>query len=161
MLPFAQQAALGGEQQVIGQLLGDGGAAHELDRPRGHCARVKGFAALLGLGLCAGKSLLLLLLCAFHGPGVACTGLFNRIPLHAVVVRKIIVFSGNHGTFQMVGDAAVGHPLLAPSQMAFVAHLAPGLAALECGGGGVDRCHQRYATDKEQLQAQCQQQCPT
>jgi hypothetical protein len=33
------------------------------------------------------------------------------------VVDEVVVFRGDHGALQVVGDLRVGHPLLAPAQL--------------------------------------------
>jgi hypothetical protein len=38
-------------------------------------------------------------------------------PVHAVVVDEVVVFRGNHGALEVVGNLRVGHPLLAPAHL--------------------------------------------
>ena len=140
-LALARQVALAREKQVLGELLRDRRAAADLDR------------AQLGVGIffeSLGRE--------FFGLGIALPGLVDGVPIDPVVVDEAVVFRGDDGTLERVGDLGIRYPLLTPVQLAIVGgELLPELRALEGGGLGIDHHHQRDAQHKKQLQGdECQ-----
>mmetsp|Transcript_6765 Transcript_6765/g.28422 ORF Transcript_6765/g.28422 Transcript_6765/m.28422 type:complete len:347 (-) Transcript_6765:4243-5283(-) len=134
LLALAQQRALAGQEQVLGQLLADGGAADHL----GHA---------LAPRLDPGLGLLVLLPGALEG-----------VPVDAAVLGEAIVLAGDHGALERAGELGVIHPLLAPGHLMLVDRQAQDLAALEAGRLRRDPAHQQDAPGKPELQAQ-QGQC--
>jgi len=77
--PFAQQRSLAGQKKVLGQLLGDGRAAHHLGR-----------AALTGAQRLR------------FGASVVSPGFFEGFPLHAIVAHEDVVFRDDHGALEWI-----------------------------------------------------------
>ena len=130
LLALAQKVALARQQQVLGQLLGDGGAAIDLG----------------GLAVVSGGSGL--------GFGIALPGLLNSIPFHAMMLHEAGVFGSNHRTLEVAGDLVVVHPLLAPAQALAAVRKLPGFGALIAGGVRIQPGHDCDACHKKQLQQQ-------
>ena len=136
LLRLARHAAFATEEQVLGQLLGDGRAADHL----------RDAASVLALG---GARL---------GTLVLAPGLLDRLPLDAVVFKESAVLAGDHGARQVGADGGQRHPLLRPGQPPVARHDARHLAALKGGGLRVDPVHGRDAQQEIQLQRQQRQQ---
>ena len=144
-LRLAQHGALARQEQVLRQLLRDGGATDDFGHHR------------LLRRLLVGRP-------AFHPICrllVAAPGFLHRGPIHAAVVHKTGVFAGDDGALQVVRDAVTVHPFLRPGNLLFFDQQPPGFAALEGGGLRVQHGHECDAGDEDDLQRQnAQQQQP-